>query len=316
MTVSAPLPASSRDETTRAIFYAVAAVFVFAAVNALTKWEVARYPITEVVLFRSIFALVPCAGLVAASGGLPVLRTRRLAEHFMRALVQFICVASIFVAFRMMPLADAVAITFTSPLFMTLLSIPLLGEQVGRHRWTAMLAGFAGVLIMAPPGLGLLSGGAFFALVNAASNAYVTIAVRRMSGTEASTTLVAYQLGFNALFALVLLPLGWTAPTLADAALMALIGLGAGVGQYWWTQAFRYAPTAVAAPFSYTAMIWALLFGFLIWGDMPTSALLTGAASIAASGLYILYRETIRRRRPAAAAAGAATLGTPQAAGR
>jgi drug/metabolite transporter (DMT)-like permease len=308
MTASAPLSASPRDETTRGILYALAAVFVFAAVNALTKWEVARYPITEVVLFRSIFALVPCAGLVAANGGIPVLRTRRFGEHFTRALVQFICVASIFVAFRVMPLADAVAITFTSPLFMTLLSIPLLGEQVGRHRWTAVLVGFAGVLIMVPPGPGLLHGGALFALINAASNAYVTIAVRRMSATEASATLVAYQLGLNALFALVLLPFGWVTPTLADAGLMALIGLGAGVGQYWWTQAFRYAPAAVAAPFSYTAMIWALLFGFLIWDDMPTPGLLAGAAVIAASGLYILYRETIRGR----SAPGAGSLAAPQ----
>ena len=280
----------------RGIFYMVAAVFVFASVNALVKWEVALYPVTEVVFFRCLFALIPCTLLMATHGGLAALRTSKLGEHFTRAIAQFGSMFCIFTAFGMMPLADAVAITFSNPLFLTVLSIPLLGEKVGRHRWGAVLVGFVGVLIMTQPGAGVLNAGAFFALANAAIGAFVTTAIRRMSVTEAPTTLVVYQVGFNALFATLLLPFGWTTPTLADAAILALIGLGSGVGQYWWTQAFRLAPAAVNAPFSYTAMVWAVMFGYLLWGDVPTPALLAGAAVVVTSGLYILYREALRRQ--------------------
>ena len=290
------MPTPTREEIRRGILYIVAAVFVFAVVNALVKWQVATYPVTEVVFFRCWFALLPGVVLIAANGGIGALRTRRPFAHVSRAAVQFLSMIAIFTAFKLMPLADAVAITFANPLFLTVLSIPLLGEKVGLHRWGAVLVGFAGVMIMVQPGPGVLESGALFALANAFLGAAITISLRRMSLTETSTALVVWQLATTAILSTLLLPLGWITPTPWDAAVLALIGLGSGVGQYLWTQAFRFAPAAVAAPFSYTAMIWAMLLGFAIWGDVPTLALLVGAIVVAASGLYILYRETARRR--------------------
>jgi drug/metabolite transporter (DMT)-like permease len=289
------MPASSREEIRAGILYMIGAVFLFSVANALVKWQVARYPVGEVIFFRCAFSLVPCLILVATHGGLKILRTNRIRDHVGRAVTQFIGMGSFFIALSMMPLADAVAITFSSPLFLTVLSIAILGEQVGRYRWSAVVVGFLGVLVMARPGGGAIGLGALFALVNAALSASVTIALRRMSLTETSTTLVTYQLLVNAALATVLLlPLGWVTPSRPDLLGLIAIGLCSGTAQYLWTQAFRFAPAAIAAPFSYTQMVWAIGFGFMLWGDVPTTGLLAGSAIVVASGLYILYRETIR----------------------
>lgn len=301
------MPTPSLDEVRRGIAYMIVSVFIFAVVNALVKWLVADYPVTQVVFFRCVFALVPCMFLVARQRSFASFRTNRLRDHVLRAASQFTSMLCIFTAFRMMPLADAVAIQFASPLFLTVLSIFLLGERVGIHRWSAVLVGFAGVLIMVQPGPGMLESGALFALVNAVMSASVTIAMRRMSVTESTTTLMIYQGLVTALLSICLLPFGWITPTWPDLALMVGVGVLSGAGQFCWTQAFRFAPAAVAAPFSYTSMIWALGLGFILWGDVPTPMLLAGAAVVAGSGLYILYRETVRRRAALVAAAAPTT---------
>jgi drug/metabolite transporter (DMT)-like permease len=298
------MPIASREEIRAGIFYMIASVAVFSVINAVVKWEAARYPLNEVVFFRCLFSLLPCLALLAATGGFGRLRTQRLKEHIGRGAMQFISMMSIFAAFGLMPLADAVSISFSSPLFLTLLSIPLLGERVGRHRWAAVLVGFLGVLVMIRAGGGFGGGvastGALLALLSALIGASVTIAVRRMTLTEASATLVTYQALVTTVLSAALLPFAWTTPAWQDVLAMAAIGLCSAVGQFWWTQAFRFAPAAVAAPFSYLAMIWALLLGYFVWGDVPTPLLLTGAMVVAASGLYILYRETVRRTPQAA----------------
>jgi drug/metabolite transporter (DMT)-like permease len=290
------MPTPSADEVRTGIVYMIASVFVFTLANAMVKWLVADYPITQVIFVRCLFALLPCGVLLATQGGWSVMRTRRLKDHVLRAASQFVGMLCIFTAFRLMPLADAVAIQFASPLFLTVLSIFLLGERVGLHRWSAVLVGFAGVLVMVQPGPGLFASGAVFALGNALISASVTIAMRRMSLTESTTALVAWQALFTLIFSLCLLPFGWVMPDFWALSLMAGAGVLSGVGQFCWTQAFRFAPAAVAAPFSYMAMIWALGIGFVVWGDLPTLPLLAGGVVVAGSGFYILYRETVRRR--------------------
>jgi drug/metabolite transporter (DMT)-like permease len=299
------MPAPTREEMRLGILCVVASIFLFALVNAIVKWLSARYSVVEIIAFRSSFAMLPCLVLVATHGGWSVLRTHRLREHVTRAALQFVSMACIFTAFSLMPLADAIAITFSSPLFLTVLSIPFLGEQVRIHRWSAVIVGFVGVMIMLPPSAGILQGGALFALTNAVMNAALTIAVRRMSVTEASTALVLYQTLVTAIIGLALLPFFWTTPSLGDVALFAATGLLSGTGQYWWTQGYRFLPAAVAAPFSYTSMVWSLILGYAVWGDVPTRAVVYGAVIVIVSGLYILYRETVRRAaKPALAPSG------------
>jgi drug/metabolite transporter (DMT)-like permease len=289
------MPAPTREEVRRGILYVIASIFVFALTNALIKWLVVRYSVVEVIVFRSTFALIPCLYLIATHGGVLALRTKRLHQHISRSLLQFVSMLCIFTAFGLMPLADAVAITFASPLFLTMLSIPLLGEQVGVYRWSAVIVGFIGVLIMVQPGPSIVQSGALLPLANALINACVTIAIRRMTLTEASTTLVFYQTLVTGVFGLVLLPFFWVTPDLVDLALFSATGLLSGVAQFWWMQGCRFVPASVAAPFSYTSMIWSLALGYLIWSDVPSATVLAGAAIVIASGLYILYRETVRR---------------------
>jgi len=288
------MPVASRDDVKRGIMFVLASILMFGVANALVKLASERYPITEIVFFRCAFGLLPASLLVLNAGGLATLRTHRFGEHLSRALIQFLSMVAIFTAFRMMPLTDAVAITFASPLFMTVLSIPLLGERVRLHRWGAVLFGFVGVLVMVHPGPGMLESGAVFALANAFLGALVTIALRRMSVTESSSTLVFYQLAITTGFSLLLLPFGWVTPRWSDLAMLGAIGIASGVGQFWWTQAYRYAPASVAAPFSYTSMIWAVMFDVLIWHSAPTIDLLGGAVIVVLSGLYIIYREAVR----------------------
>ncbi|MBI1774335.1 MAG: DMT family transporter [Proteobacteria bacterium] len=291
------LPTPTREDIKRGIAYMSASVLLFALLNVLVKWLMETYAAPQVLLFRSLFAVIPCAWLIWRSGGIAVLRTRHPFWHVSRAGVQFISMVAIFTAYGMMPLADAVAITYASPLFLTALSVPVLGEKVGVHRWGAVMLGFIGVLIMVRPGAGgsLIQLGALLALTNALIGACLSLSVRAMTVSETAVAMVSYQALFTFLLALPMQPFVWVQPTPFDFLLLASLGLGSAVGQYWWTQAFRLAPASVNAPFSYTALVWAIGFGWLIWGDVPSQGLMLGAGIVVVSGLYILYRETVRR---------------------
>lgn len=289
------------DRVPLGILYMLASTVVFAGVNALVKWEVALYPVGEVAFFRSLFSLIPCYLIILPRTGLGVLRTEHPFAHVKRALSQFCSMTSLFIAFKFMPLAGAIAISFSAPLFTTLLSILILKERVGIHRWSALLLGFAGVLFVTRPGPGLLQSGALFALANAVLISTVAIAIRRMSRTESTETLTFYQLTLITCFTALLLPLGFALPAWQDALFLALAGLGNGVAQYWWTKALHLAPPSAVTPFNYLSLVWATIIGYLVWGDAPTRRLVIGSAIVVGSGLYILWRETVRRRERAAA---------------
>jgi len=233
--------------------------------------------------------------LVLPRTGLGVLRTRPYLAHVQRGLSQFGSMTAIFIAFSMMSLGGVVAISFAAPLFTTLLSILILKEKVGIHRWSALILGFVGVLVVTHPGAGSLQWGAFFALANALLISSVAIAIRRMSATESTETLTIYQMAIITLCTVFLLPLGFAAPAWQDALALALAGVGNGIAQYWWTRSLTLAPPSAVVPFNYLALVWASLLGFAVWGDVPTPSLVVGSAIVVASGLYILWRETVRR---------------------
>lgn len=290
-----------QDQILLGICYMIGSSILFTGVNALVKWEVAIYPVGEVAFFRSLFALIPCYLFILPRTGLGVLQTERRAGHVKRALSQFCSMMSIFLAFQLMPLAGAVAISFSAPLFTTLLSIVMLKERVGVHRWSALLVGFLGVLFVTRPGAGTLQLGAFFALANAVLISTVAIAIRRMSATESAETLMIYQLTLLTVFTALLLPFGFAVPAWTDGLLMALAGIGNGVAQYWWTKSLHVAPPSAVVPFNYLSLVWATIIGLVVWGDVPTSNLLIGSAVVVGSGLYIFWRETARRRERALA---------------
>ncbi len=290
--------AARRNQIPRGILYMVASTVLFAGGNAVVKWEVASYPVGEVAFFRSLFALTAVAVMILPRTGWSVLRTRRYREHLQRGLSQFGSMTCFMLALRTLSLGSAAAIGFSAPLFTTLLSIFVLKEKVGIHRWSALLVGFVGVLVVTHPGAGTLTWGAFFALANALLISSVAIAIRRMSATESTETLTLYQMSVITVCTLFLLPLGWARPAWYDVLALAAAGAGNGIAQFWWTRSLSLAPPSAVVPFNYLSLVWASILGLAIWDDVPTPALLVGSAIVVASGLYILWRETLRRTRP------------------
>jgi drug/metabolite transporter (DMT)-like permease len=198
-----------------------------------------------------------------------------------------------------MPLAGAVAINFSSPLFAALVSIVWLKERAGWVRGGALLIGFVGVLIVTDPGANSLTIGALFALVNAVMYGTVTIAVRGMTRTESANTLVIWQLSVLAFFHSFLLLFGWRSPTPLDAAMLFGTGLTNAIGQWFWTKSLHLAPAPAVTPFYYLMLVWSIAIGFLVWGDVPTASLLIGSAIVVATGLFLFLRESRLQRRPA-----------------
>jgi drug/metabolite transporter (DMT)-like permease len=280
-----------RDDIPRGIMFMIAASLLFAASSAIAKWVVALYPVGEVMFFRSFSSLLISAVFVLPFTGLAVFATKRPRDHIARGLSQSISQTFTVIALWLMPLAGAVAINFSAPLFAALVSIIFLKERAGAVRWTALFVGFFGVLIVTNPGADSLQVGALFALANAVMYGSVTVAVRGMSKTESANTLLMWQLATVAFFHTFLLFFGFKLPTAPDAAL--LVGSGfANVGaQYLWTRALSLAPTTAVSPFYYFLLVWALLIDFIVWREVPTLPLLVGSAIVVASGLFLLRHE-------------------------
>jgi drug/metabolite transporter (DMT)-like permease len=277
-----------------AIVYMVGSGVVFAGSSAASKWLVETYPIGEVLFTRTFVGLLACSLFIMPATGLAVFHTRRPTAHLIRGVSQTTSQSLLLIAFSMMPLAGATAINFSSPLFATLASAIFLKEAVGAARAIALAVGFLGVLIVTSPGADTFQAGALFALANAVLFGTVTAGVRGMTATESAATLTMYQLVMlSAAYALTL-PFGFVVPTWGDALMMTINCVTNGLAQYWWTRALHMAPTGAVVPFNYLSLVWAVLFGFAIWGDVPTVSLLIGSAIVVGSGLFLLWRESRR----------------------
>jgi drug/metabolite transporter (DMT)-like permease len=285
-----------RDDVPRGILYMIAATILFACASALSKWLVALYPVGEVVFLRSLSGLVVCAAAILPVTGLAVYATRRPRDHLARGLSQSISQTFLLLAFSLMPLAGAVAINFSSPLFAALVAIVWLKERADAARWVALLIGFFGVLIVTDPGTDSLTLGAMFALANAVMYGSVTVAVRGMTATESANTLLIWQMTVLTFFHSLLLFFGWRSPSLGDAALLFGSGLVNAIGQWFWTQALRLAPAAAVTPFYYLMLVWALIIGYIVWGDVPSVGLLVGSAIVVTTGLFLFMREARLQR--------------------
>ena len=277
------------------ILFMVLATLLFAISSAIAKWQVARYPVGEVMFVRSFASLIACAGIVLPLSGLSVFATRRAGAHVARGLSQSISQTFTVIAFSLMPLAGAIAINFSAPIWAALLSLIWLRERAGPARLAALGTGFISVLVVADPGTDSLQLGALFALGNAIMYGSVTVAVRGMAATESANTLVMWQMVTIAVFHSGLLAFGFRWPSGIDGAMLAASGVANAIGQYAWTRSLQLAPTAAVSPFYYLMLVWALLIGFLVWGDVPSASLLAGSAIVVASGLSLLWHEAQRR---------------------
>ena len=275
----------------RGIAFMVLAVGLFAVMDAMVKWLGAGYPTMEIVFFRSLFAFVPLSFFVFRHGLIEALSIRDWKGHVLRSIAGLLAMTTIFYGFSQLPLAEVIAITFAAPVFVTALSVPLLGESVGPRRWTAVLVGFLGVLIMVQPGSGVFDPVAALVLLGTLFYALAMILVRKLARTETNTAIVFYFTLTCTLVSAAFLPFQWVTPSWPDLGLLMAVGIVGGLAQITVTLAFRYADVAVVMPFEYTAMIWAVALGFVIWGEIPGLNIWVGVTIVMASGLYILFRE-------------------------
>lgn len=287
--------AKPTDNVPLGILWMIGATVLLAIAAAVAKWQTEFYPVGEVMFIRSLSGLIVCAALILPVRGFAVFATGRPGAHVARGVSQAISQTFTVIAVSLMPLAGAVAISFSAPLWAALLSILWLKERAGPARWAVLLTGFSGVVIVTNPGVDAFQIGALFALGNAIMYGSVTVAVRGMTATESPTTLLMWQMVTMTLCHSVLLVFGFRWPTAIDAAAMAVGGAANAAAQYAWTKALLMAPASAVSPFYYLMLVWAMVIGFVVWGDMPTTALITGSAIVIASGLFLLWHEAQRR---------------------
>lgn len=299
---SARIAPAAASNPARGIAMMLLCVLLFSCMDAAVKLATVDYPIGQIVFFRNLVAFLPIAFYIRASGGIAALRTDRFHVHFLRTLFGLGAMVAGFLGYSFLPLGDAVALEQSGPIFLTALSVPLLGERVGIRRWSAVIVGFVGVLIMTRPGAGVFNPAALLSLTSALLYAVAMIAIRKMSRSEPAAAIVFYFTAIGATAGALTLPFSWHTPDGAGLLVLVSIGLLGGLAQITMTLAFRLAPVALIAPFGYAGLVFAMTFGFFIWGDVPDAYLLTGAAIVVASGLYILHRETMLVRRRSLAA--------------
>jgi drug/metabolite transporter (DMT)-like permease len=295
---SDPHPATKAG---RGIALKIISTFVFTLMSVCVKLVADRIPPGEIVFARSFFALIPVVAMLLWQGQLlAALKTRHPGRHATRGAIGICSMAFGFTALGFLPLPEAMVIGYAAPLMVVALSAIILGEIVRFYRWTATAIGFVGILIILWPRLTFFEGagfeeaaliGASLALLGAISSAFAAIFIRSMTRIESTGSIVIYFAISGTLFSLLSLPFGWTVPNAHDAWLLVAIGLLGGLGQILMTSAYRYAGAATIASFEYVSMIWGLTFGYLVFGEVPTSAIIVGGAIVIAAGIFIIFRE-------------------------
>ncbi|MGI9301768.1 MAG: DMT family transporter [Gammaproteobacteria bacterium] len=290
--VSATTSARLLNHPRAGIAFVLMAVFILTGQDAIIKWLVRDYPLLQIMFIRSVFMIVPAFALLHAKGNLAALKTKRPGGHLLRLVFHFFGFLGFFFALSRMPLAETMALGMTAPLFITLFSGLLLGETVRWRRWLAIFAGFAGVLIIMQPGGGPLDTlGVGAVMIFAVCYALWTIQTRHLSSTETSDVIVFFGAAGFMIVTGFFMPFVWVEPTAFGLGLLMLLGLIATAGHYCLAQAYRHAPAHVIAPFEYTGLIWAIILGFIVFGDLPSAWMIPGAALVIGSGLYIFQRE-------------------------
>ena len=283
--------AGSEPRNVGAILRVLTAMAMFAAGDATLKQLMATYAVGQVLFLSGLISLAVLVPIMWRAGELAHVRTKRPIGNLLRIAAGLAGQVMLALALKRLPLADTIAIMFSVPLFVTAFSVPLLGEHVGWRRWGAVIVGFGGVLIITRPGVAALDPAMVLAVGASLGFALMITATRWLSRTERSLPLLLYIITGYTVYGAVLSPFEWVSPPAADFGLFAALGLFYTLGYFMEVRALSLAPVAVITPFMYTALLWAVLFGWLVWGEWPAANVWAGAAVMVASGLYILFRE-------------------------
>ncbi|WP_245593546.1 DMT family transporter [Azospirillum halopraeferens] len=289
-------PAETARAATRAgIAWMVATTFLFVSQDAITRMLVQSYPVPEVAWARFSVHLALAAVLVGWQSP-RLMVSRRPGLQLVRSLLLLTITLLATTALGILPFVDVTAILNATPVLITVLSIPLLGERVGWRRWLAVLVGFAGAMMIIGPASGMFQWTVLLPLGAALANALYQIVTRMLKTSDPTLTTFFYTSIVGTVLCSLALPFVWVTPDATGAALMVLLGvLGAG-SHYCMIRAYTAAPAGVVAPFGYTTLVWATLWSLVIFAEVPGLLTLAGAAVIVASGVYILYREQARAR--------------------
>jgi drug/metabolite transporter (DMT)-like permease len=284
----------------KAVLLKLLAAFLFALMSVLVRWLGLRYPIGQVVFFRSVFAIVPVMIIYAWRRELmAAIRIGRPLNHLGRGLTAVGAMFCNFSALARLPVVDATAISYVSPLITVALSAIFLKERVRIYRWSAVIIGFVGVLVMLAPHLGLnrttvgalAVTGALLGLAGAFFSACSTVQTRSLARSETTSSIVFYFSLICALAGLCTLPFGWLVPTWQEFAALVAIGIFGGLAHIFLTESYRLAEASLVAPFDYTSMLWALLLGYFVFSELPHALVFVGAAIVAGAGLFVIWRE-------------------------
>jgi drug/metabolite transporter (DMT)-like permease len=264
--------------------------------DILVKWS-QDYPTGEVLFFRGFFGLIPTYFLIPRDKLLSFYKTERKLEHFLRCFAGMIALVAIVIALRELPLAVVVSLSYAAPLFITVLSIFLLSEKVGIFRWLAVLIGFIGVIIIAEPGFKGMNYLYFLPLIFCIGMAFVTITIRKLSTTEPIWLISIFFTITISIAGLVTIPMGWIMPNFQDFILLALIGVTGGSANLFLTQSYKLSEVSLVAPLKYLALIFAIIFGYLIWNEVPTVKTLIGSFLVILASLIIFRREIYHKQK-------------------
>jgi drug/metabolite transporter (DMT)-like permease len=290
-----------RRDMIKAIALKIVSALIFAIMSALVRYLGDGYPVGQVVFFRSAFAIVPVVLIYAWRGELEAaIRTGRPLGHAGRGATAVGAMFCNFSALARLPIVDATAISFAAPFITVVMSVVFLKEKVRIYRWSAVIVGFIGVLVMLAPHLDLASSataatagavGAGLGLCGAVFNAASTVQTRHLTRSETTSSIVFYFSLICALAGLATWPFGWNTPNAPELAALIGIGICGGIGHILLTESYRWASASLVAPFDYTSMLWALVLGYLAFGELPTAMIYLGAAIITTAGLFVIWRE-------------------------
>jgi drug/metabolite transporter (DMT)-like permease len=283
-------------------------VLLFALMSVLVRYLGDRVPLGQMVFFRSACALLPILVIYAWRGELATaFLTRRPFGHVTRGCISVAGMFLNFAALARLPLVDATAISFAGPFVTVALAALILKERVRAYRWCAVAAGFSGVVVMLWPyldvGALVASGstattvGAACAVASAVTNSGAVIQTRRLTDSETTSSIVFYFSLICGLAGLASLPFAWHTPTAPELAALVTIGIIGGLSHILLTESYRYAPASVVAPFDYVSLLWAFFFGFVLFDEIPSLYVYAGAAIVAGSGLFVIWRERATAKR-------------------
>ena len=277
-------------------FYMFISVCAFSLMDVIVKWS-DDYPVGQVLFFRGFCGIIPILFLIPKNRYFDFYKTTRPFLHFKRCLAGLIALVSIFIALRNLPLATVVSITFAAPIFTTIFSIFLLNEKVGLYRWLAVLVGFIGIIIISEPGFSSLNFYYVYPIIFCLGLSYVAIAIRKLSSSE-PVWLISFFFSFSImLLSFLSFYQKWVLPSLIDLFLLSLIGILGGLANLWLSQSYKLSEVSLVTPLKYLALVFAIIFGYFIWDEIPTSKTLLGAGLVILSSFIIFRREMVHKKR-------------------